>query len=363
MGTDARRDFIRNTCCTAGALGVASSFSRFGLVQCAGAGATDFRALVCIFLFGGNDSNNLLVPNDSTQHRLRELLEHRGSRWPTAAWRSPRGTLLPITSKTQQYGNTCVRTAPQPVPELQRLFNEGQDGVSGECRHAACSLRRARSIRPSSQTVPAQSVLAFRPAAQMADRCSGQFRDRPAGPGAWRTSFSRSSIASSLFPPITTVAGSAIFCTGQQTQPYAIIPGTRSALRVSTAPLRPRRVAGAAAVADFRYRRFVDSVRQLDHVRGSHRQPDALGRAERCRKPGDHLPNHRHRRAIACRWRRFSRFAARWGLTARFSSVRWRASTRTAARFRAQALLFSQLSRRDERVLQRHGRVGNLRSR
>ncbi len=33
-----------------------------------------------------------------------------------------------------------------------------------------------------------------------------------------------------LFPPITTVAGSAIFCTGQQTAPYAVIPGTTSAL-------------------------------------------------------------------------------------------------------------------------------------
>jgi uncharacterized protein (DUF1501 family) len=31
---------------------------------------------------------------------------------------------------------------------------------------------------------------------------------------------------SSMFPPITSVAGSAIFCTGQQTQPYALIPGS-----------------------------------------------------------------------------------------------------------------------------------------
>jgi uncharacterized protein (DUF1501 family) len=34
----------------------------------------------------------------------------------------------------------------------------------------------------------------------------------------------------STFPPITSVAGSAIFCTGQQTQPYAIIPGTTPGL-------------------------------------------------------------------------------------------------------------------------------------
>jgi uncharacterized protein (DUF1501 family) len=32
------------------------------------------------------------------------------------------------------------------------------------------------------------------------------------------------------YPPITSVAGSAIFCTGQQTQPYAIIPGTTPGL-------------------------------------------------------------------------------------------------------------------------------------
>ena len=35
----------------------------------------------------------------------------------------------------------------------------------------------------------------------------------------------------SMFPPITSVAGSAIFCTGQQTQPYAMIPGTTPRLR------------------------------------------------------------------------------------------------------------------------------------
>jgi uncharacterized protein (DUF1501 family) len=27
---------------------------------------SDYRALVCVFLFGGNDSNNMLVPFDTT---------------------------------------------------------------------------------------------------------------------------------------------------------------------------------------------------------------------------------------------------------------------------------------------------------
>jgi uncharacterized protein (DUF1501 family) len=34
----------------------------------------------------------------------------------------------------------------------------------------------------------------------------------------------------SMFPPVTTVAGTAIFCTGQQTLPYAMIPGSAPGL-------------------------------------------------------------------------------------------------------------------------------------
>jgi len=45
-----RREFVRRSCCTAAALGVASSFSRFGLVNALAQAPTDFRALVCIFL-------------------------------------------------------------------------------------------------------------------------------------------------------------------------------------------------------------------------------------------------------------------------------------------------------------------------
>src|SRR5258707_821745 len=32
------------------------------------AAATDYKALVCLFLFGGNDGNNLIVPTDTTTY-------------------------------------------------------------------------------------------------------------------------------------------------------------------------------------------------------------------------------------------------------------------------------------------------------
>ena len=56
-----RRDFLCSCCTCLGA--AALTFERFGLVN-AFAQGSDYRALVCIFLFGGNDSDNMLLPYD-----------------------------------------------------------------------------------------------------------------------------------------------------------------------------------------------------------------------------------------------------------------------------------------------------------
>ncbi len=61
-----RRDFVRSACCAAGAFGIATNLSRFGLMHALAQSAPPtYQALVCIFLFGGNDSNNLLIPSDT----------------------------------------------------------------------------------------------------------------------------------------------------------------------------------------------------------------------------------------------------------------------------------------------------------
>ena len=59
-----RRGFLRTTCCTAAAGVAAASLSRFGLMN-AYAQGSDYKALVCVFLLGGNDANNMIVPYDS----------------------------------------------------------------------------------------------------------------------------------------------------------------------------------------------------------------------------------------------------------------------------------------------------------
>ena len=60
-----RRDFLRTSACALGGMAMASSLERFGVVHAlTPQAATDYKALVCVFLNGGNDGNNMFVSLD-----------------------------------------------------------------------------------------------------------------------------------------------------------------------------------------------------------------------------------------------------------------------------------------------------------
>ena len=73
----ARRQFIGSCCAAVGATGMLSTLAQLRLTgalaspdqgpvvpTAAGALPSDYKALVCLFFAGGNDANNLLIPND-----------------------------------------------------------------------------------------------------------------------------------------------------------------------------------------------------------------------------------------------------------------------------------------------------------
>src|SRR5437870_5712448 len=61
-----RRKFLRDSACGLTAAAMVSSLDRLNLVnamvQQQPDAAADYKALVCIFLFGGSDGNNMVVP-------------------------------------------------------------------------------------------------------------------------------------------------------------------------------------------------------------------------------------------------------------------------------------------------------------
>src|SRR5215813_11527900 len=88
-----RREFLRRSSCSAlGAAALASGIDRFGLVQ-AFAQGTSYRALVCVFLAGGNDGNNMVVPLGAGYNAYFSVRS-------AAGLAIPEGSLLPVTPKS-----------------------------------------------------------------------------------------------------------------------------------------------------------------------------------------------------------------------------------------------------------------------
>lgn len=70
-----RRDFLK----LAGALGANSivaplSINLASMSSLAAASADDYKALVCVFLYGGNDHNNTIIPADNTHYPLYQAI-------------------------------------------------------------------------------------------------------------------------------------------------------------------------------------------------------------------------------------------------------------------------------------------------
>src|SRR5437016_1942335 len=68
-----RRHFVRMAACAAvGTTALVNTVWDLRLVNSAIAqsttGFSDYKALVCIFLYGGNDANNMVVPTDNTTY-------------------------------------------------------------------------------------------------------------------------------------------------------------------------------------------------------------------------------------------------------------------------------------------------------
>src|ERR1035438_6613904 len=59
-----RRSFIKYA--SLAAAGNAAAIRPFGALNALAQGASSYKALVCVFLFGGNDANNTLIPFDTT---------------------------------------------------------------------------------------------------------------------------------------------------------------------------------------------------------------------------------------------------------------------------------------------------------
>jgi uncharacterized protein (DUF1501 family) len=112
-----RRRFIGRACAAVGATGMLSALAQLRMIGALAADSVpaDYKALVCLFLYGGNDSNNMLIPTDSADYQT-----YAADRTVLAI---PQASLLPITPKTYSDGRTWGLHP--SLPEVQQLFSQG----------------------------------------------------------------------------------------------------------------------------------------------------------------------------------------------------------------------------------------------
>ncbi len=112
--SQSRRNFLKHSLCASlGASSAASMLSHLTLSAATlpAMQASDFKALVCVFLFGGNDGANTVLPYSQSDYNA-----YATARTILAL---PRTDLLPITPATSDGRAFALHPA---VPELQTLF-------------------------------------------------------------------------------------------------------------------------------------------------------------------------------------------------------------------------------------------------
>jgi uncharacterized protein (DUF1501 family) len=215
MTVHTRRDFVRLACCSAATASLVSGLSKFGLVSALAQGTTDYKALVCIFMFGGNDANNAIVPIDSAGYA-----NYASIRSNLAL---AQASLLPL-----QIGGQANFGLHPNLPELQGLFNN-QKALAILANVGTLVQPTTRQIYQSHMNLP-QNLFSHSDqqnqwqttqlsglqnagwAGKVADKIQGTFN------------------ASSQFPPILSVAGNTIFSTGITTRPFTMSPGSTPGL-------------------------------------------------------------------------------------------------------------------------------------
>ena len=208
-----RRGFIRAGAATVGTL----ALRPFGLLPALAQSSANYRALVCVFLFGGNDSNNTVIPMDDTSY---------------AAYTSIRGSLALSASELTPTVYS-VSNAPfafhGKLAEVASMFSSKELAVVANTGSLVQPLTRSQ-YQGSQAPVPLN--LFSHSDQQLQWQTSMAQGNSPTGwAGRVADYLSAQKINSSSFPAFLSVAGNALEGQGASTQPVAIAPGQSLAIK------------------------------------------------------------------------------------------------------------------------------------
>ncbi len=217
-----RRAFLRRTGQLA-MMGAASSYALdlVGLAEAAAfSNAGGYKALVCVFLYGGNDHGNTLIPVDATNYaRYAAIRGTAGSEEASGiaiARSALAGTVIAAPSDQRLTDDITYALAPT-MPRLKALFDAGTMAPLLNVGPLIAPLTRAQYDNGS---VPRPAKL-FSHNDQQSTWQSSQPEGSRAGWGGRMGDLALTSNTNAMFTAIS-ATGNAVFLSGQNTAPFQV---------------------------------------------------------------------------------------------------------------------------------------------
>lgn len=205
-----RRDFLRQGLRSVSTLGALSALGGFGEMNAVAAGA-NYKALVCVFLFGGNDGHNTVIPVATAQQTY---TNYQNSRLGVAL---PQGSLLPIVTK----GNDTYGLHPK-LTELQTLYQSGKAAVLANVGMLSVPIVNRQNYLSGNYPVPAN--LFSHSDQQDQWQTSVPNGLMTTGWGGRLADAVQSMNAGAAYPPVVTTASCGMFCSAAQNYPTTVPP-------------------------------------------------------------------------------------------------------------------------------------------
>jgi uncharacterized protein (DUF1501 family) len=201
-----RRSFL----CHAGALAGSAALGQLGILAShasRAAASDDYKALVCIFLVGGNDTNNTVVPIDSAGYA--NYAQVRG------ALALPQAQLLPL----QEAGGVLRYGLHPALPGLQSLWTAGNLAVVANVGTLVQPLTKTQYLSSATQkpaTLFSHIDQQHEWQASISDKSSNT------GWGGRLSDQFNTMNAGALVPPMISTGGNNLFVTGAASQALVI---------------------------------------------------------------------------------------------------------------------------------------------
>jgi uncharacterized protein (DUF1501 family) len=214
-----RRDFLKVGLRSASALGAVGALGRLGQINALAAGNPNpnynkYSALVCIFLSGGNDGSNTIVPTDTAAYNA-----YSTSRLSLAL---PKAGLLPIATSLQ--GNFGLYPK---MPELQGLYNTGKCAILANVGMLVQPVPDRATYNQWATNGSKLPVNLF----SHSDQSSQWQNTAPTGiakdgwGGRLADYMQSTPNANAQFPAVVTTGACGPFCAGSSTLPTVVPPG------------------------------------------------------------------------------------------------------------------------------------------